>query len=216
LWLAGLAPRSWAQQTPTCIVRPAQMEGPYFVESGLERSDIRSDPSDGSIKQGVPLELEFRVLSSAGSRCAPLPGAIVDIWHCDAQGIYSDAKDSRFDTRGQRFLRGYQTTDAEGRVRFQTIYPGWYEGRAVHVHFKVRRSLGPNQGVEFTSQAYFDDALNERVHAQLPYTKEAGKPNTSRNDKDEIFQDGGSELMLALSPRNQGFAARFELALAES
>jgi protocatechuate 3,4-dioxygenase beta subunit len=218
LWLAGAAPRALGQAaavaSPSCIVRPSHIEGPYFVDQRLERSDIRSDPGDGGkLMEGLPLELEFRVFAAAGPGCKPLPGAVVDIWHCDARGIYSDVEDPNFDTRGKRFLRGYQTSDAQGRVRFQTIYPGAYTGRAVHVHFKIRYGLGRDRRGEFTSQVYFEDALNERVLAQAPYATEAGAKYT-RNDKDMFFQDdGGSQLMLDVAQSGNGYRASFELAL---
>src|SRR5207244_2699335 len=99
---------------------------------------IRSDPSDGSVKPGAPLRLALRVSRLTAGSCAPLPGAMVDVWHCDALGAYSDVSDPGGSTVGKKFLRGYQVTDAEGLVRFTTIYPGAYPGRAVHIHFKIR------------------------------------------------------------------------------
>lgn len=105
--------------TPTtiagCLVSPQQTEGPYFVDVRLNRSDIRHDPPDGSVTPGVPLRLVFNVYSVANNVCNPLPGATVDVWHCDALGSYSDVIDNPgefADTRGQKFLRGYQVTGA--------------------------------------------------------------------------------------------------------
>src|SRR5437773_426917 len=86
---------------PSCIVRPEQTEGPYFVDERLNRSDIRSDPSDDSVIEGVPLQLALRVHEIRGKGCLPLAGAIVDIWHCDARGVYSDVRERSFDTRGK-------------------------------------------------------------------------------------------------------------------
>src|SRR5262249_34901599 len=119
---------------PTCVVHPQQTEGPYFVDERLLRSDIRSEPSTGAICPGAPLALTFSVGRIDGATCAPLQGALVDIWQCDAQGIYSDVEDNNgfFDTRGEKFLRGYQLTDSGGLATFTTIYPGWYSGRTVH------------------------------------------------------------------------------------
>lgn len=116
-----------ASAVPACVVRPEQTEGPYYVDERLERSDIRVEPTDGSVKAGVPLALTFRI-SQIGESCAPLAGATVDVWHCDAQGDYSDVTDRTegFDTVGQTWLRGYQVTDENGEVTFKTIYPGWY------------------------------------------------------------------------------------------
>jgi len=209
--LAGTA--SGQTPRPTCVVTPEQTEGPYFSDFMLNRSDIRSDPADGSAKPGVPLVLSLRVHAVDGGRCTPLPGAIVDIWHCDAAGVYSDAVDSSFDTRGKKFLRGYQVTDAYGSVRFTTIYPGWYPGRATHVHFKVRTKARSGRDAEFTSQLYFPDALNERVHAAAPYAR-AGR-DRMKNEGDGLYRRGGRMLMLAPeSTADGGYAARFDIGIA--
>jgi len=99
-----------------CVVRPELTIGPYFVDGQLNRSDIRSDPSDNSIVEGLPLILNINVASVGNNSCAPIEGAQVDIWHCDAQGHYSGVSDPGSDTSGQQFLRGYQLTDANGAV----------------------------------------------------------------------------------------------------
>ncbi|MGB3138331.1 MAG: hypothetical protein WBB18_16100, partial [Nodosilinea sp.] len=111
---------------PACTVRPQQTEGPFFVDEGLSRSDIRSDPAMGAVKPGVPLTLQFQVSQVGNDNCMPLAGAVVDVWHCDATGVYSDVADRRASTVGQKFLRGSQVTNADGIVEFITIYPGWY------------------------------------------------------------------------------------------
>lgn len=204
---------------PACIVRPEQTEGPYFVDEALNRSDIRSDRSEGSIKAGVPLQLRFRVSQIHETDCEPLAGAIVDIWHCDAAGVYSDVSESRFNTVGQKFLRGYQVTDANGTARFLTIYPGWYLGRTVHIHFKIRTDSATVQAAtpasaqsyEFTSQLYFDDAITDRVHAQEPYASQGQRP--LKNEQDGIFHYAGDQLLLSLSQAGQGYAATFDIGL---
>ena len=131
---------------PSCIVRPAVTEGPYFVDEKLNRSDIRSDPSNGAVKPGAAFALTFNVAKVSAANCVSLANAQVDIWHCDAAGVYSDATDPSFNTKGQRFLRGYQVTDANGEAAFTTIYPGWYQGRAVHIHFKIRTAAANGSG----------------------------------------------------------------------
>lgn len=196
---------------PACVVRPEQTEGPYFVDTRLNRADIRSDPVSGIVKEGVPLTLTFVVSRIGNDGCAPLSGATVDIWHCDAQGFYSDVRDPRRDTTGQQWLRGYQVTDAGGVATFTTIYPGWYPGRAVHIHFKIRTTTAAGQMYDITSQFYFDDALSDVVFAQAPY---AGRGNrTTRNQNDGIFRSNGEQLLLALTPHDQGYAATFEIGL---
>jgi len=196
---------------PECVVRPEQMEGPYFVEEKLNRSDIRSDPANGVVKAGVPLLLAINVSRIAGGACSPIAGAQVDLWHCDGLGVYSDVTDPGFSTVGQKFLRGYQVTDAAGTARFTTIYPGWYPGRAVHIHFKVRTDPTAARGFEFTSQLYFDDALTDVVHTRAPYASK-GRRNMKNSD-DQIFSRGGEQLMLAATGSDQGYAATFDIGL---
>jgi protocatechuate 3,4-dioxygenase beta subunit len=197
---------------PSCVVRPEQTEGPYFVDARLERSDIRSDPATGAVKAGAPLELSIVVSRvGAGGACAPLAGARVDLWQCDASGVYSGVRDPSFDTTGQHFLRGYQLTNATGTARFTTIYPGWYRGRTVHLHFKVRTEPSATRGYEFTSQLYFDDAFTDRVHAREPYASQGQR--TVRNERDGIFRRNGSQLMLAVREEAQQYAGTFHLGL---
>lgn len=200
-----------AGTVPNCVVRPEQTEGPYFVEERLNRTDIRSDPTTGEVRPGAPLALAIQVSRLGVGRCEPLPGALVDVWHCDALGIYSDVHDPGFDTKGQKFLRGYQVTDEEGIARFTTIYPGWYPGRTVHIHFKVRTDAAAARGREFTSQLYFDDALTDRVHARPPYSAKGER--SLRNARDGIFSDGGDQLMLAVTETRSGYAGTFDMAL---
>jgi len=212
LLASGIPPRpGFAQALPACVVTPEQMDGPYFVDARLNRSDIRSDPSDKAVKPGVPLNLILRVSSVAGAGCTPLAGAMVDVWHCDAAGAYSEARDPGFNTTGKQFLRGYQVTDAGGAVRFTTIYPGWYEGRAVHIHFKVRTAAGAGRGQEFSSQLYFDEAATDRVHERAPYS--ARGKRTQRNNEDGLFRRGGSRLMLALIETGEGYTGEFSVGL---
>jgi protocatechuate 3,4-dioxygenase beta subunit len=192
---------------PVCVVRPEQTEGPYFVDTRLNRADIRSDPVSGIVKEGAPLTLTFVVSRIGNDGCAPLSDAMVDIWHCDAQGFYSDVRDPRRDTTGEQWLRGYQMTDAAGIAAFTTIYPG----RAVHIHFKIRTTTAAGQVYDFTSQLYFDDSVSDAVFAQAPYAARGNR--TTRNQNDGIFRRNGEQLVLALTPTDQGYAATFEIGL---
>ncbi|MBW4574252.1 MAG: intradiol ring-cleavage dioxygenase [Aphanothece sp. CMT-3BRIN-NPC111] len=196
---------------PGCVVSPQQTEGPYFVDEKLNRSDIRFDPSDNSVKDGVPLQLTLRVSQVSSNGCLPLAGASVDVWHCDAVGIYSGVTDRSSSTVGKKFLRGYQVTDANGTVRFTTIYPGWYPGRTVHIHFKVRTNATSGQNYEFTSQLYFDDSITDRVYVQAPYASKGQR--RQKNTEDRIFRDGGEQLLLTLTETSQGYAATFDIGL---
>lgn len=179
-----------------CVVRPEMTIGPYFVDEQLNRSDIRLNSADNSMKEGVSLTLNIVVASVGDNSCTPLEGAQVDIWHCDAQGQYSGVSDQGFDTSGQDFLRGYRLTNAGGGVQFQTIYPGWYSGRAVHIHFTIRTKGADGADYQFTSQFFFDDTLTDEVHALEPYASE-GQRDT-RNSNDNIFSGGGDQLLLSL------------------
>jgi protocatechuate 3,4-dioxygenase beta subunit len=191
------------------------------VDDQLERMDIRIDPSDDSIKAGLPLLLTYRVSSISADACTPLEGAQVDVWHCDAEGVYSGVQDRSFDTSEQMWLRGYQVTDAEGIARFVTIVPGWYSGRAVHIHFKIRVGETEDSAYEFTSQFFFDPELIEEIYAEGPYASK-GSPDTP-NDTDNIYQgsDGLMTLeLVALTDEEMetyelesGYSATFDIGL---
>ena len=191
-----------------CVVTPALTEGPYFVDERLNRSDIRSDPSGGAVKEGVPLRLNLTVSNVNGATCTPIVGAVVDMWHCDALGEYSDISGGagQSDTSGQKFLRGYQVTDGNGGVQFQTIYPGWYRGRTIHIHFKVRTDPDAASGYEFTSQMFFDEAITDSVLARAPYNQK-GSPDT-RNARDNIFNP---DLILPLTAEGDGYAGTLHI-----
>jgi protocatechuate 3,4-dioxygenase beta subunit len=203
----GQAPGGVSQLS--CVVRPQQTEGPFFVEEALDRFDIRSDPRSGQVSAGTPLRLAFRISRLDGSACAPLAGAQVDVWHSDAAGRYSDVRGSS--TAGQQFLRGYQSTDQAGNVRFLTIYPGAYGGRAVHVHFKIRTGTQAARAYAFTSQLYFDEAVTERIYASEPYARERSR--WMRNAEDGLFRAGGRQLLLTPVKDAEGYAASFDIAL---
>ena len=204
-----------ASETPTadaaisadCVVKPDLTEGPYFVDVALNRSDIRPDTSSGTVSEGSPLVLAWTVSKVASNACTPLEGAQVDIWHCDAAGVYSGVQGAL----GTNFLRGYQMTDANGKASFITIFPGWYSGRAVHIHFKIRTTGTNSQAYEFTSQLFFDEAVANQVYAQAPYSGR-GTPDTP-NSRDNIYSSAGDQLLLKLSQANGGYNAAFNIAL---
>lgn len=195
-----------------CVVRPEVTEGPYFKDEKLNRSDVRTDTSTGTARTGVPVNLSFLV-SQVGSSCAPLKGAQVDIWHCDAAGAYSDTTDPNWgSTVGQNFLRGYQLTDDKGVASFTTIFPGWYNGRTIHIHFKIRTTGANGQAYEFTSQLFFDETLSDKILAQAPYNAKQGT-RTTRNANDNIYQSVGTQMILGLTQSSQGYAGSFAVGL---
>lgn len=181
---------------PSCIVRPAATEGPYFVEEDLNRFDLRFDPTSGLVKEGLPLHIKFRLSQIADNMCTPLAGAQIDMWHCDALGSYSDVEDRGSTTEGEKWLRGYQVTNEFGLAEFITIYPGWYPGRAVHIHFKIRTDPDSELGYEFTSQLFFPEEITDIMHSQEPYASK-GYRNTL-NSTDGIYGSEGDQLLLDL------------------
>jgi protocatechuate 3,4-dioxygenase beta subunit len=197
-----------------CVVRPASTQGPFYVDEKLNRTDIRGDPSDGTVRQGALLALTVNVSSIANDSCAPLRGAMVDLWHCDADGVYSDAvdQDQGLDTTGKKFLRGYQVTNEHGAAKFTTIYPGWYPQRTPHIHYKIRSPGPARTPYEFVGQMYFDEGTSDRIYNKPPYAAR-GRRNVS-NLADRIYnRDGGRQSMLTVRSAKNGYTATFDVAL---
>jgi protocatechuate 3,4-dioxygenase beta subunit len=198
---------STASALPACVVVPELTEGPYFVDERLDRSDIRTDTATGAVSEGTRFDLSWVVTRIDGSACTPFEGAMVDVWHCDAAGSYSDVQDRGFSTDGQDFLRGYQLTDADGRATFTSVYPGWYDGRTVHVHFKIRTDPDQSSGTEFTSQLFFDDASTDTVYTAEPYA--ARGTRTVLNAQDGIYQQSSGQTLVPVTATADGYAGTF-------
>ncbi len=177
---------------------PQQTEGPYFVDGMPNRSDIRSDTSNGLLQQGIPLSLVIRVYDVDNGSCLPIKGAKVDIWHANSGGVYSAVND--MGTNGKNFLRGYQVTDNNGTVRFTTIYPGWYPGRAIHIHDKIRTFNGSVNTLEWTAQLYSNNTMNEQIHEQTPYSSH-GPPQTL-NEEDMIYTGASTDGLVRTNSGN--------------
>jgi protocatechuate 3,4-dioxygenase beta subunit len=184
---AGSTPTAGAAAEVDCVLTPEMSEGPFFIPLNQVRSDI----TEG--RPGTPLALDLTVVE-AGS-CLPIKDAAVDIWHCDATGEYSGVRSSVQTS----FLRGVQMTDAEGKASFETIYPGWYQGRAVHIHVKV--STGGNE--VHTGQLFFPDDVSRDVFEAGAYG-DRGEMDTT-NQQDGIFSRGGSQSTLKLTPSGDGY-----------
>lgn len=168
---------------------PTVTEGPYFVDEKLNRKDIR----DGQLGTLLGLKITVSQLNSDGS-ISPLEGAQVDIWHCNADGVYSDVINSTDNTTtycGSSFLRGYQVTDANGVVRFVSVFPGWYGGRTIHIHANIRTfdSAG-NTASEHQTQLFFKEWLIAQVYASDPYLARAASRDTT-NSNDTIYNSAG-------------------------
>lgn len=184
----------------TCVLAPEQTEGPYYLDDHKVRRNITER------RPGVPLTARLTVVDV--STCRPIRGAAVDIWHCDAGGVYSGT--SVQDTEDDRFLRGIQRTDANGLAVFRTIYPGWYSGRTVHIHVLVH--VGGN--VVHTGQLYFPDALTDTVYRRPPYNR---RPNrNTRNAADSIYRNGGRRSTLKLVKSGSGYVASITMGVKRS
>ena len=205
--------QQWAlaqSETVAVVATPSATEGPYWVDERLNRSDIRNDPSNNSVQAGFPLVLGVAVSRISGATITPVPGAFVDIWHCNAQGLYSD--EAANSTSGQKWLRGYQTTDSHGQTRFLTIYPGWYAGRAVHIHYRIRTSSLTSPVLNFTSQFFFDETVNSSVHGLNPYSSRGMRDTV--NSTDGIYnQSGGAKLMLRMAKDSSYCLSSFHVML---
>ncbi|MDZ5648752.1 intradiol ring-cleavage dioxygenase [Nitrospirillum sp. BR 11828] len=188
-----------------CRMTPQSIEGPYYIDPRLVRSDIREG------KAGVPLTVRFQVLN--GADCAPLPGARVDIWHADATGVYSgydhQGAQGGTDTRGQTFLRGTQMADADGGVSFRTIYPGWYAGRTTHLHFKVFL----DSRTVLMAQMYFPDALSEFLYTTVRPYCDRGQVRDMVNATDPVAasDDGDHACYAAVKEEKDGYVASLTL-----
>ncbi len=184
----------------------AQTEGPYWVDEMLNRSDVRVDPTDGITRPGVLMTLGITLQEVSGSSCGPLAGAKVDIWHCDAGGTYSD--EAANNSVGKKFLRGYQISDDTGSVQFTTIYPGWYSGRTVHIHVRIRTYSGSTLLDNFTAQIFFDDTITDQVFAaNAPYNSRRTRDTRNANDMVLTGTTNGAVVHAALTQTSVGYTA---------
>lgn len=189
---------------------PELTEGPYWVNTMLHRSDVRANTGSattlpGAVQPGVPLLLAIRVLDASRSS-SPLDVVAVDIWHANALGLYSDESVQQVgggttaqSTNGENFLRGYQITGEDpgiyrkataGQVSFRTIWPGWYSGRAIHIHVRVRKLSGSGATIAgYTTQIFFSDADNNRVLSGVaPYNTRSPQRDPTTDESDTVLQ----------------------------
>lgn len=189
-----------APSRATTALTPAVTEGPYYLAGAPARADIREG------LPGMAVELRFHVFDETG---APLPGARVDVWHCDAQGRYSGFGDApgrepAAALKAARFLRGVQPADAAGVATFQTVYPGWYEGRTTHIHYKVWL----DGHTLLTSQVFLPDALNEFLYLEAAdYRRE--RTRDTLNSNDGIARQGGEATFAAVAQSESRFRVDF-------
>jgi protocatechuate 3,4-dioxygenase beta subunit len=184
---ASAGPAGVASGSVKCVLTPEQTEGPFYIANEKVRRNI----TEG--KRGISLTLRATVVDA--STCKPIKGASVDIWHCDASGVYSGFGQG---ASNRTFLRGLQRTNASGIAILKSIYPGWYQGRTVHIHVKVH--LGGN--VVHTGQLYFPDTLTDKVYRKTPYSARPGR--TTRNANDSVYVNGGKNSMLSVHSDGAG------------
>jgi protocatechuate 3,4-dioxygenase beta subunit len=190
-------------------------EGPYFVDdsaSGYFRSNILSNLDGTQTQPGIPLALTIYVFDSKNS-CAAMQGVQVDIWHCNASGVYS--AESVESTVGQNWLRGYQITDATGKVLFNTIIPGWYQGRTTHIHLRFRSTYDETDtSGSNTAQLFFDQTLIDTISNSVsPYSTERINPTTNASDHVYTPEEQGTTLLTLTGSTANGYSATFNASL---
>ena len=171
-----------------CILAPEMTQGPYYIAGEKLRRNI----TEG--RPGTRLDVRLWVVDA--STCAPISGAAVDIWHADAGGVYSGFGAG---TSSRTFMRGIQRTDKAGLAQFRTVYPGWYQGRTVHIHVKVH--VGGN--VVHTGQLFFSDTLTDAVYRRSPYSRRSNRD--TRNAHDMIYANGGPQSTLTVRGKSSGY-----------
>ena len=185
---AAGGPAAVASGVVSCVLTPELTEGLYYIAGEKVRRNI----TEG--RPGTPLTLRLAVVNA--STCKPIKGAAVDIWHADAGGVYSGFGAG---AANRTFMRGIQRTDASGIATFQTVYPGWYQGRTVHIHVKVH----VRGNVVHTGQLFFNDGVTDAVYRRSPYTRRPDR--ATRNADDSIFVNGGSKSIVRIRRQGTGY-----------
>ncbi|MCB0496197.1 MAG: intradiol ring-cleavage dioxygenase [Cyclobacteriaceae bacterium] len=189
----------------SCTITNTETAGPFPTKnpSSLEHVDIRSD------RTGVDLDVEITILNGNDS-CSPLEGAIVDIWHCDKDGYYSEYGGTGMQSinfTSVHFLRGRQVTDSNGKVGFTTIFPGWYNGRATHIHVHIYDKNGNSLLVTQIAFPEGSDSAVAVVNAATAYGYTKGMSGYTYNSKDNVFSDGvATELSTISGSLSDGFS----------
>lgn len=209
---ASLSVTVTASTTSSCSASIEGEEGPYFVDdsaSGYLRSNILSNLDGTETQTGVPLVLTIYVYDAKNS-CAAMQNVQVDIWSCNALGVYS--AESSEATTGQNWLRGYQLTDANGMVQFTTILPGWYSGRTNHIHLRFRSTYDEtDDSGSNTMQLFFDQTLIDTLATSVtPYSQEGTDPTTNASDRVYTTEEAGTTLLTLAGSTSAGYTASFK------
>jgi protocatechuate 3,4-dioxygenase beta subunit len=204
-------------ETGTCTVTPEGEIGPYFADdsaAGFNRSNIVSNLDGTNTQTGIPLTLIVTVLDGQKS-CAPYVGAQIDIWHCNASGVYSDIAGEN--TSSEQWLRGYQITDANGKVTFTTVIPGWYAGRTTHIHLRVRATYSEASSTSDgtnTTQCFFDQTFVDTLSTSVtPYSAEGKNPTTNVSDHVYSQEEDGANLLALTGDNTSGYTAEVTIVL---
>jgi protocatechuate 3,4-dioxygenase beta subunit len=208
-----------AATTPAgaCRATPEGEIGPFFADDGVaafNRGTILTNLDGSSSQPGIPLTLTIRVHDTRSS-CGPMAAVQIDIWHCNAAGVYSDEPSEG--TSSQTWLRGYQRTDRNGTVTFRTIVPGWYPGRTTHIHLRARSKYNdassPRDGTN-TTQLFFPQALVEAISTGVaPYSARGSNPTTNARDGIYAAQTRGANELVLTGSTATGYRASFALGL---
>jgi protocatechuate 3,4-dioxygenase beta subunit len=208
---------SAAADAGTCEATPEGEIGPYFADDSdarFNRSNILSNLDGTSTQTGVPLTLTVTVVDTEKG-CAPYVGAQVDIWHCNSSGIYSDQAVEN--TTTETWLRGYQLTDADGKVTFVTIVPGWYAGRTTHIHLRIRSTYSAASSTSDgtnTTQLFFPQTLDDTLATSVtPYSAEGKNPTTNAGDHVYSGETDGANLLSLTGDSTSGYAAAVTIGL---
>lgn len=200
----------------SCIATPEGVEGPFYVDERMNRSNLVGDTREPFVTAGIPLVLRLGVFAVGERSCAPLEGARIDLWHASAEGVYSDEPSSLLQkkrTVGETYLRGYQLSDRTGRVEFTTIYPGWYANRTIHVHVKVTTEDRAGKRLEWTTQLYLANAINDVVSSSGAYATR-GLRKIARNEDDALYAIDGRDLTIDVRPTpGGGYAGTYDIGL---
>ena len=184
-------------ETTTCTVTNSETAGPFptLTPSSLVRTNITGD------RTGIPMDITITIINVIAN-CTALQGALVDIWHCDKDGYYSQYGGTSMQTvnyTNNTFLRGRQTTDTNGQVAFTSIFPGWYTGRSTHIHVHIYSASGTSQLV---TQIAFPEGSNSavvQVNSATSYGYTKGMTGYTYNANDNVFSDGVSSEMSAIT-----------------
>jgi protocatechuate 3,4-dioxygenase beta subunit len=200
-----------------CAATPEGEIGPYFADDSdprFNRTNLTTNLDGTSVQEGIPLTLTIAIVDVENG-CVPYANAQVDIWHCNAAGIYSD--EGVENTTTETWLRGFQLTDANGRVTFQTIIPGWYQGRTTHIHLRVRSTYSnassTSDGTN-TTQLFFDQTFVDRLATTVaPYDAEGTNPTTNASDHVYSGETNGANLLTVAGDDTNGYAASVTIGL---